>query len=182
MENPKTLQLDFGFEIKPIPKEQRKPVNEKKAQEDFVFLFMDCLTSPVIVFPSAWQDAIPKNLLGNVTMSRLLCQLSGEQMASLTEVVAYMMPRTFESPMPYEWVNIYSWSGLQYAKQFKSEEEVKCMEEIVPKTLSEYEMGLLNHLRIWIYDKRRKALKARLKDTKKTKIASTPIQENLFEN
>ena len=46
-----------------------------------------------------------------------------KQMASITEVIAYMMPRTFEAPMPSEWVNIYTWVGLQYANQFKGNEQ-----------------------------------------------------------
>ena len=33
------------------------------------------------------------------------------------------------------------------------------MIEIVPKGLLDYEKGLLKNLRVWIYNKRRKALK-----------------------
>ncbi len=110
MKNPDKLQLDFGFEIKPIPNQKTKPKTANKVQENFVFEFMDYLTSPIIVFPSAWMNDIPKDVLKNITMSRMLCQMSGEKMASFAEVVAYMMPRTYESPMPYEWVNIYAWA------------------------------------------------------------------------
>ena len=179
MKNPNKLQLDFGFDIKPISKEIAKP---KSTKIDFVFEIMDCLTAPIIVFPSAWQTAIPKDVLNNVTMSRLLCQLAGEQMASIPEVVAYMMPRSFESPMPYEWVNIYTWVGLQYARQFKETQQVKDMEEIAPKALSDYDMGLLNGLRKWIYEKRRKALKESMKNIKNTKkeVSPTEYQVNLF--
>jgi len=144
MENSKeVLQLDFGFDIKPMVNQKTRPKTAKQAQNDFVFEFMDSLTAPVIVFPSAWQDTIPKDVLKNITMSRLLCQISGEQMASYTEVVAYMMPRTFESPLQSEWVNIYTWCGLQYTRQFKGKELAKTMEEIAPKNLSDYDNGFM---------------------------------------
>ncbi len=159
------VQLDFGFELEPTntpnPKLTAKSV--KKAQSDFVLDFMDLLQSPVIVYPSQWQDALPKDLLNNITMARMLTKLRGEHMASLTEVVAYMMPRTYEAPMPSEWVKIYTWCGLQYAKTFKKDGQIEVMEEIAPKQLSEYEMSLLKRLRIWIYEKRRKALKVSMK-------------------
>ncbi|MEC3908890.1 hypothetical protein VOI54_17820 [Tamlana sp. 2201CG12-4] len=185
MENPKTLQLDFDFEINTIPKAEIKPINVKKAKEDFVFDFMDSLTSPIIVFKSAWQDAVPANVLNKITMSRVLCKMKGEQMASLTEVVAYMMPRTFEAPMPSEWVNIYTWCGLQHTNLFNNSGQkrdmVSAMQEIAPNKLSDYEQGLLKHLRLWIYDKRRKALKASLKNAKQRTPESSIIkQRNIF--
>ena len=162
MEHPNMHQLDFGFEMEPTT----EPKSFKMAQSDFVFDFMDCLSSPIIVFPSAWQDAVPQLLLKNITLARLLTQMQGERMASLTEVVAYMMPRTLESPMPSEWVNIYTWCGLQYAKTFKNAGQMDVMMEIAPENLSDYEQTLLKRLRVWIYDKRRKALKQKLKEDK----------------
>ncbi len=75
--------------------------------------------------------------------------------------------------------------GLQYAKQFKGEEQVKYIEdEIAPKALSEYEMSLLNNLRKWIYDKRRIALKESMKNDKRNMQEESPVakQEALFGN
>ncbi|MDF0716094.1 hypothetical protein PY092_08055 [Muricauda sp. 334s03] len=169
MEKQNVVQLDFGFEQEPTktPNPNLSPKSLKKAKSDFVLDFMDLLQSPIIVCPSQWQDAVPKDLLDNIIMARMLTRMRGEHMASLTEVVAYMMPRTFESPMPSEWVNIYTWCGLQYAMTFKKDGQIEAMEEVAPKQLSEYEMGLLKGLRLWIYEKRRKALKDNMK-------ASTP--------
>ena len=114
----------------------------------------------------------------NITMARM----RGGHMASLTEVVAYMMPRTFESPMPSEWVNIYTWCGLKYAKTSKKTGQMEAMEEVAPKQLSEYEMGLLKRLRVWIYEKRRKALKDSLKtSTPKSSGPSPNNQGGLFQ-
>ena len=182
MENFNLIQLDFGFECEPLPTDKKTSKSNKKQRSDFVFNFMDCLTSPIIVFKSAWQDTIPKDLLKNITLSRLLSSMQQEEMASLTETLAYMMPRTYEAPMPTEWVNIYTWLGLQYARQFKNKEQLNAMTEIAPTKLSEYEMGLLDNLRRWIYDKRRKALKDKLKSTEKSeKKLLTENQKVLFE-
>ncbi|AXT62443.1 hypothetical protein D1816_19425 [Aquimarina sp. AD10] len=175
----KTVQLDFGFECEPIQIKKKILKPNKKRDNDFVFNFMDCLTSPIIVFKSAWQDIIPKDILKNIKLSRLLCSMQQEEMASLTEALAYMMPRTYEAPMPTEWANIYTWLGLQYAGQFKNADQLGTMKEIAPTELSEYEMGLLNNLRRWIYDKRRKALKNILK--KNTLKPNFPVhQKRLF--
>ena len=168
MENFNLLQLDFGFDCEPLPKQKKTVKSYKKQTDDFVFNFMDCLTSPIILFKSAWQDTIPKDILKNIKLSRLLCSMQQEEMASFTEALAYMMPRTYEAPMPTEWVNIYTWLGLQYAAQFKNTNQLDVMKNIAPTELSKYEMGLLNNLRRWIYDKRRKALKNRLKSTEKS--------------
>ena len=55
------------------------------------------------------------------------------------------------------------------------------MTDIAPKELSDYEKDLLNNLRVWIYEKRRKALKDILK---KSKVSESDgildIQEKLF--
>ncbi|MFD2101327.1 hypothetical protein [Flagellimonas iocasae] len=144
--------------------------------------FMDLLQSPIIVYSSPWEDAVPKYLLEYITMARMLTQMRGEHMASLTEVVAYMMPRTFESPMPSEWANIYTWCGLQYAKTFKRDGQIEAMEEVAPQQLSEYEMGLLKKLRVWIYEKRRKALKDSMKTSSSKDIRdSQDHQGELFQ-
>ncbi|MDO6818433.1 hypothetical protein [Zobellia sp. 1_MG-2023] len=181
MNNIKTVQFDFGFECEPIQEKEKTLKSNKKRDNDFVFNFMDCLTSPIVVFKSAWQDIIPKDILKNIKLSRLLCSMQQEEMASLTEALAYMMPRTYEAPMPTEWVNIYTWLGLQYASQFKNKDQLGAMKEIATNKLSEYETGLLNNLRRWIYDKRRKALKDKLKSAEKSEAKILPKnQEVLF--
>ena len=181
MKNLKVVQFDFGFECEPISVKEKVVKPTKKHKRDFVFDLMDCLTSPIIVFKSGWQDAIPKDILGSIKLSRLICSMTGEKMASLTETLAYMMPRTYEAPMQIEWVNIYTWLGLQYAIQSRSKNQLEAIIEIAPKELSDYEMGLLDNLRKWIYDKRRKALKGMLKHDKNLKSTDLPKrQASLF--
>lgn len=180
MENFNLVQLDFGFECEPILAPKKISKSNKNRSNDFVFNFMDCLTSPIIVFKSAWKDTIPKDILKNIKLSRLLCSMQQEEMASLTETLVYIMPRTYEAPMPTEWVNIYTWLGLQYATQFKNDNQLDAMIEIAPSELSEYEMELLKNLRRWIYDKRRKALKDKLKSAEKSKAKKLPKKQKVL--
>lgn len=51
-------------------------------------------------------------------------------------------------------------------KTFKNAGQMDAMMEIAPKHLSDYEQILLKRIRVWIYDKRRKALKQKLKEDK----------------
>ncbi|GAA3622620.1 hypothetical protein [Flavivirga jejuensis] len=183
MKNQNILQLDFGFETKPVINQKNTPKTANKPQNDYIFEFMDCLTSPIIVFKSAWKGTIPSDILSSVKRSRLLCLMKGKYMASLTEVLAYMMPRTLESPMPSEWVNIYTWVGAQYIKSHKGEEKNEALAEIAPEHLTDYELLLLNDLRKWVYNKRRKALRDSLKTKKITKSnVVTTNQDTLFDN
>lgn len=182
MEHPDIQQLDFGFGLEP-KKPSPKPTNQsfKKASSDAVFDIMDVLTSPIMVYPSAWQDMVPKHLLDNIATARMMTWVRKEHMASLTEVVAYMMPRTFEAPLPSEWVNIYTWCGLQFAKTLEKTGRILAMEEIAPQQLSKYEKVLLQKLRVWIYEKRRQALRDKLKTTKRSETKPTKNnQSSLF--
>jgi hypothetical protein len=164
MEKQQFLQLDFGLEIPKKDPPKKLPKNEKA---NFVFDMMDCLTSPIIVHDSAWMDTIPKDLLSHIPMARMIACRKNDGMATILEVIAYLMPRTFEAPMPYGWGNIYTWCGLQYALQFKNKTMIDAMKQIAPENLTHDEQRDIDHLRRWIYDKRRKALKQRMKADKK---------------
>lgn len=120
MENFNLVQLEFGFECEPLPSQEKISNSNKKRSNHFVFNFMDCLTSLIIVFKSSWQDTIPKDTLINIKLLRLLCSVKQEEMASLNETLAYMMPRIYEAPMPTDWLNIYTWLGLKYVIKFKN--------------------------------------------------------------
>jgi hypothetical protein len=55
------------------------------------------------------------------------------------------------------------------------------MEEVAPQQLSNYEKVLLQKLRVWIYEKRRQALRDKLKATKRSEAnPSSNNQASLF--
>lgn len=107
--------------------------------------------------------------------------MTKEKLASLTETLAYIMPRTYEAPMQTEWVNIYLWLGLQYAMLSKNNGQLEAMKDIAPKELPDYEKGLLKNLCVSIYEKQRKSL---IDILKKNKVSESDgildIQEKLF--
>lgn len=178
MEKQEFLQLDFGLNFE--KREKEKPVNPKKAKSDFVFDMMDCLTSPIIVHDSAWRDCIPKDVITNIPMARMIAVMAKEEMATIPEVVAYLMPRTFDAPMPYGWTNIYTWCGMQYVSRYKNKEQLEPMKGIAPEKLTSNEKRDLDHLRRWIYDRRRKALKQRMKSSEKPKSITESKQVKLL--
>ena len=81
MENFNLVQLDFGFDCEPLQVKKKASKSNTKQTNDFVFNFMDCPTSPIIVFKSAWQDVIPEDILKNIKPSRLLCAVQQQEMA-----------------------------------------------------------------------------------------------------
>ena len=107
-----------------------------------------------------------------------MCLMANEKMASLTEALAYIMPRTYESPMQREWVDIYTWLGMKYVNSFRNFQDKKGMEGIAPDELSNYEIGLLDDLRRWIYKKRREALKTSLRYVEKQKPNQIIIKQS----
>ncbi|MEO1485693.1 MAG: hypothetical protein AAFU57_08100 [Bacteroidota bacterium] len=177
------LQFDFQLE-KPQanPQMTKKPTRKKvkSSSSDFVLDMMDCLTSPIIVFKSAWMDMVPEDVIRNIPLSRMVALRKGEQMATVIEVLAYLMPRSFEAPMRYEWANIYTWCGLQYALQYNNKRMAEAMKKIAPEKLTRDEQREMDHLRRRIYDKRRKVLKERMKhsptDTRNLNSKQTTIQ------
>lgn len=165
MSNDSIIQLQFDFDTPPV---QQTTVPEiippkkksKRDEQKFVFEFMDMLTAPIITFTTLWADAIPQKLRENIQLSRLLAGMKREETATIPEVVAYMITRTFESPMHSEWVNIYTWCSMQYVTQWENREVPT---DIAPEKLTDYEQGLLKELRNWIYKKRRETVKSRMK-------------------
>ena len=72
MENFNFVQLDFEFECEPEFKQKKSSKSNKKRNNDFVFNFMDCLTSPIIVFKSAWKDTIPRDILKHKIITTII--------------------------------------------------------------------------------------------------------------
>ena len=166
MENQNVIQLQFDFNAQPVqgttPVPEALPIrkNGRRAEEKFVFEFMDMLTAPVITFSTAWIDAIPQKLKQNIGFARLIAAMKKEETATIPEVVAYIITRTYESPMTSEWANIYTWCASKYLKDYEHRD---VPDDIAPKKLSDYEHSLLKQLRNWIYRKRREAVKSKLK-------------------
>lgn len=146
-----------------ITKSPMKPqLSHSNDMKKFTFDLMDALRSPIITFSTSWADCIPKRIKEIIPMARMLALHSKEEMATLPEVSAYIYTRSLESPMSSEWVNIYLWASCTVCETYFKED--RWQELSAQRQLSQYEESLMNNLRRWIYEKRRKAVKITLKE------------------
>jgi hypothetical protein len=122
----------------------------EKGISDIVGVFTD----PIVAYPGAWMDTIPDWLKQRITLDRLVMNmkaLRGEKMTGTdSEALAYMMPVTFEFPLDRDWQEIY----LYLATKVLSSEGKEVPQDIRHDSLNDYQMGMLNHLKDWIYKKR----------------------------
>jgi hypothetical protein len=151
--------------------------SSSKVVEDGVFDLVDALKSPVLTHAQSWADCIPDRLIKIIPMARMKSLILHEKYASLAETCAFIMTRSFEAPMQSEWVNIYTWLGCKVCEEWWNEDHWK--DGISTESLTDYEVKqYLNPLRLWIYERRRKILKQRLKDEpKSTSIKLEDIDE-----
>ena len=158
-----TVQMQFDFSNL-MPAEETQIIKSgSRDTAKFVFEMMDMLTAPIITYSTSWAEAIPPKLKQDIKMSRLIGALKKEELATIPETVAYIITRTYEAPLCSEWTNIYLWCSSEYLKQFRDKTDEDLKEIQPPKNLSEYEQTLLKRLRVWIYEKRREAVKQQLK-------------------
>ena len=151
--------------------------SSQKVVEDGVFDLVDALSSPVLTHDQAWADYLPDRLIKIVPMARLKSLILQEKFASLAETCAFIMTRTFDSPMSSEWVNVYTYVSCKVCEEWWNEDHWK--DGIAPQSLTDYEeKQFLMPLRLWIYDRRRKILKQRLKDSP----APDPVQLDAFDS
>jgi len=128
----------------------------EKGISDIVGVFTD----PIIVYPSGWEDTMPDWIKGAITLERLVMNvraLKGDEMTGTdAEALAYMYPACLSFPLDHDWTQIYLYLGsqvMQYHNPFQKEEPFP--DDIKVESLSDYQMGKLNHLKAWIYEKRR---------------------------
>ena len=83
------------------------------------------LAGPIITAENHWKDSIPKWVINAVAIDRLDAILEevnkGEigELAAPSEVIAVMMPITFQAPLTSEWTNVYLWASYQTISKHK---------------------------------------------------------------
>jgi hypothetical protein len=146
-----------------------------------IFNLMDALRSPVLTHTTSWADCIPKRLLDIITTSRMASLILHEELATYPEVTAFMMTRVMEAPMPSEWVEIYLHCSCQVCEQYWQKSHWEELQ--AKKVLGEYETKqFLLPLRRWIYERRRKALKEKLKKEKPIEVKAEEINHPILLN
>jgi hypothetical protein len=131
------------------------------------------LCDPIIVWPG-YENSLPDNIRGDITMHRLIQNLKGEKgVATWPEVCAYMMTASLDHPFPRDWVEIYEWAFAQYVGRDKIPEGgLRYLRE----ELDTQQQQDLMRLRVWIWNRARGETRRRLKDIKKEKREEAKLQ------
>ena len=113
------------------------------------------LTDPIIVFPGGWGDSLPEWLKQAITLERLVTNmgaLKGEEMAGTdAEACAYLYTASLEAPMDNDWTQIYLYVAGKVVSRGK---DTEVPGDIKVDSLNNYQMGLLQGLKYWIYEQR----------------------------
>jgi hypothetical protein len=138
---------------------------------------MSCLFSPIITWPSYRIDDIPKDLLDDVRLERMVNMMknmkNGEEVKEATDVEAliYLYTASLSMPLDDEWTEIYLWLTKKHLEKNKKELP-DFLKEI--GELDEYERELLSELKRWIYNAQQKHFNNKYKEFK---IESKEVNE-----
>lgn len=116
------------------------------------------LTDPIIVFPGGWGDTLPDWLKTAITLERMMGDMKAlkgkEPTGTDAEACAYLMTLSLTQPMDSDWTQIYLYiAGQSYKRWNKSEMPA----DIAVDSISDYQIGELNRLKVWLYRQRIKA-------------------------
>ena len=130
----------------------------EKQIEKGISEIVGALTDPIIVFPGGWGDTLPDWLKTAITLERMMGDmkaLKGEEPTGTdAEACAYLMTLSLTQPMDSDWTQIYLYiAGQSYKRWNKSEMPA----DIAVDSISDYQIGELNRLKVWLYRQRIKA-------------------------
>jgi len=130
----------------------------EKGISDIVGVFTD----PILVFPGGWGDSLPEWIKPAITMERLMENmkaLKGEEMTGTdAEACAYLYTACLTQPMSHDWSQIYLYIATKvYERVSTKDSGVTMPDDIRVESLTDEQMRDLNHLKAWIYEKRRTA-------------------------
>ena len=173
---------------------QSKEPTEKKV-DGWIETSVGALCDPIIVYPSGWEDTLPDWIKPQITLERLIMNMKvtregkGVPVGD-TEALAYIYPRTLDSPMTEQWTRIYMYVFNQAMKMKKTE----VPEDLKTEHLTDYDMQQLDDLKRWIYQKRvdhrkekararrqqAKAMTGEKDETEEKELEIKPIQPSFF--
>ncbi len=153
---------------------------DKRQVDSWIDDLVGALCDPVIVFPAGgWENDLPDWIGPQIKLERLIMNMKvmheGGVPVGDTEALAYIFPRTMESPMSEQWLRIY----MYVFNKAMAMKKVEVPEDLKSETLSNYDMQQLNDLKRFIYAKRvqhrkekARTMKQETKEAKELEIKS----------
>lgn len=120
---------------------------------------VDYIARPIIVMDPGWE--LPVMLREMITVQRLAASVSGEEIATEAEAMAYISNASMAAPLSHDWVAIY-----QYL--FTRNYNGAIPDELKQDTISNYQQQMLGQLRSWIYTKGIKHVKEAKRNARKS--------------
>lgn len=133
--------------------------------EHFTFNILDSLQAPVITYDQMWASAIPPRVMKIIPEARMIAAMKKESLATIPEVSAYIMTRSFIGPMDNDWTDIFCHASCSMCETWFKEDRWDDVE--ASRKLNRYQDDLMWKLRMWIYEKRRFYLGKKLKAQEK---------------
>lgn len=158
-----------------LPGMPEESVVEIPKEDNWIDEMVGALTDPLIVYKSPWMDDLPKWIGEQLPMARLVhlmkCTKGMAKWDECTdlEAMAYIYPRTLESPMTSDWVEIYCHLGYEvmYGQGLGLIKRENFPEDMKPtRDLTNYQKMQLRDLKRWIHRKKVQARKARRRGEK----------------
>lgn len=130
-----------------------------KEISDGISNIVGAICDPIIVFPGGWGDSLPEWLKTAITLERLIMNMrviKGEEMTGTdAEACAYLFTASLTFPLSSDWTQIYLYIATKvYEKQRSKTSGITMPKDIRVDLITDYQMGLLNHLKGWIYRRR----------------------------
>ena len=162
----------FDLETVKSKKEKQDNISSREAErkmEELAYVFTD----RIVLHRSPWASSLPDWVRGHIITERLIALMKGEAgMATDAEAMAYIYPASMDAPLDHDWSEIY----LYVATRTMELAGKTIPANVRVDSLDSYRMGMLNHLKRWIYERRVKhrpkkerEVKSEEKDTRLTK-------------
>lgn len=149
-------------------RQQRNPEMPKRGGrlDKMIEDLVGTITDPLIVMPGGWGESLPKWIKDELVLERMKEQYrtigGGEATATDLEAMAYLFTASLTFPLSRDWAEIYM---AVFRKEMRRH-GTEVPGDFPDPQLSDYQKGMLNHLKRWIYDKRVQARKAKMRGEK----------------
>lgn len=130
----------------------------------FAFDLQDAMGSPVLTHAVEWANTISQEYRDLIPIERMIKMMIKEQKAGEAECLLYLSTASLVAPLPHDWHEIVMHLNCHVRERYFNHD---CWEEFdAKKKLPLHQQYDLDRLANWLYEKRRKHLKARLKKPK----------------